>query len=147
MGLAFNEEKITKLSSEIFDALARLKELSDLPQEKFLKDPFMIAGAKYFLIVAIEAAIDLCNHIISKNKLRAPEDYADTFRVMGEIGFFNEELLEKLVKMAKFRNRLVHIYWEVDDKVIYEILKDNFRDIEEFLEAFMKALREEVRDS
>jgi len=145
--LEFNEDKITKLSSEIFNALTRLKGLSDLPQEKFLKDPYMIAGAKYFLIVAIEAAIDLCNHIISKNKLRAPEDYADTFRVMGEIGFFNEELLEKLVKMAKFRNRLVHIYWEIDDEVIYEVLQDDIRDIEEFVEAFMKALREDGRDS
>lgn len=48
---------------------------------------------------------------------------------MGEIGFFNEELLEKLVKMAKFRNRLVHIYWEIDDEVIYEVLQDDITGI------------------
>jgi len=31
-------EKITKLSSEVFDALARLRELSDLPKDDFLTD-------------------------------------------------------------------------------------------------------------
>lgn len=141
MGLKFNEDKITKLSSEIFNALARLRALSDLSKDRFLADPYLVAGAKYFLIVAIEAAVDMCNHIISKNKLRVAEDYADTFRVMGEAGFFEKDLTERLVEMAKFRNRLVHIYWEVDDEVIFEILHDDIRDIEAFVEAFLKRLR------
>ena len=51
----------------------------------------------------------MCNHVISKNKLRVPENYADTFKVMGEAGVFSKELVAKLAEMAKFRNRLVHI--------------------------------------
>jgi len=43
------------------------------------------------LIVAIEGAVDLSNHIISKNGFRTPEDYADTFRVMEEKGVFDAE--------------------------------------------------------
>ena len=138
----FDEEKITKLSSEIFNALAKLRELADLSEEEFINNPHMVASAKYFLIVAIEAAIDLCDHVISRNKFRVPDDYADTFRVMEETGFLSKEFVERLVDMAKFRNRLVHIYWEVDSEVIYEILRDDIRDIELFVEAFMNVLRE-----
>ncbi len=140
MALKFDKDKITKLSSEIFGALTRLKKLSELSKEDFLIDPHLVASAKYFLIVAIEACLDMCYHVISKNKFRVPEDYADTFRVMREVGLFSEEFVEKLVEMAKFRNRLVHIYWDVDDEVVYEVLQEDIQDIEEFIGKFMKAL-------
>jgi len=76
----------------------------------------------------------------TRNRLRMPEDYSDTFRVMGEIGVFSKGFVEKLMEMAKFRNRLVHIYWEVDNEVIYEILQEDIQDIKEFVAAFMKFL-------
>ncbi len=46
-------------------------------------------------------------HLISKNKLRLPESYSDTFRVMAEEKILPVELAEeKLAAMARFRNRL-----------------------------------------
>lgn len=137
MELKFDKDKITRLSSEIFVALDRLKQVSALPKEDFLADIYKIAATKYFLIISIEAAIDMCNHVISRNRLRAPEDYADTFKVMGEVGAFEKEFIEKLSKMAKFRNRLVHIYWEVDDELVYSILGEHIEDMERFTETIM----------
>jgi len=136
----FDKDKITKLSSEIFNAMDKLKELSMMSEKEFLSDPYKIASAKYFLIVSIEAAIDMCNHLISRNRLRVPYDYADTFRVMGEVGVFSEDYVEKLTMMAKFRNRLVHIYWEVDDKAIFDILREDIQNIYDFVDKFMSYL-------
>jgi len=34
--------------------------------------------------------------------------------------------------MAKFRNRLVHLYGEIDDKYVYEFLKTDVEDIRKF---------------
>ncbi len=99
------------------------------------------ASAKYFLIVSIEAAIEMCNHLISRNRFRIPESYADTFNVMADVGIISNDLTKKLIEMAKFRNRLVHIYWEVDDEVIYDIIKENIHDIEEFMDEFMDFLK------
>ena len=140
--MKFDEDKIRKLSSELFIALDRLREISELHEKDFLSDPHKIASAKYYLIVSIEAAIDMCNHVISRNRLRTPEDYADTFKVMGEVGAFPKEFIEKLIEMAKFRNRLVHIYWEVDDAVVYEILREDIDDIEEFMHNFAEFLKQ-----
>jgi uncharacterized protein YutE (UPF0331/DUF86 family) len=53
--------------------------------------------------------------IIARNGLRTPEDYADTFRVMEEKGAFDSEFTSALTQMSRFRNRLVHIYWDMDD--------------------------------
>jgi len=134
LGLKFDKDKIIKLSSEISNSLLRLHELSELEKKVFISDPHKIASAKYFLIVAIEGAIDMCNHLISMNKLRAPDDYADTFRVLGDLGMFSEDFAKKLEDMARFRNRLVHIYWQVDDDLIYSIIVEDINDIEEFIE-------------
>lgn len=38
--------------------------------------------------------------------------------------------------MARFRNRLVHIYWEVDDELIYSFINEDISDIEEFIKDF-----------
>ncbi|MHC4216533.1 MAG: type VII toxin-antitoxin system HepT family RNase toxin, partial [Planctomycetota bacterium] len=92
-----------------------------------------IASAKYHFIVVIESSIDMCNHIISRNGYRVPEDYGDTFRVMREEGAFDTEFSEELVKMEKFRNRLVHLYWEIDDTRIYKILEGNLGDLNKFI--------------
>lgn len=131
--MEFNRDKVRKITSEILLSLERLEDLRSLPQDVFLSDPHKIGSAKYSFIVAIEGIIDICNHIIAKNGFRTPEDYADTFRVMAERGAFNEEFTNILIQMARFRNRLVHIYWEVDDNELYRIVQTRLQDIREFL--------------
>ncbi len=129
--------------SEAENALDALYDLSHLPREEFLKNRHYVSSAKYNLLVAIEACIDIAYHLISKNKMRLPKDYADSFRVLNEKGIISDDLTHRLVLMARFRNRLVHIYWEVDDEFVYEILRKNLSDIEEFMNSISKALRRE----
>ena len=104
----FNPDKITRLVSEMRKAINRLKSLGTLDKESFLNDPDKIGSAKYNFVVAIESSIDISNHIISQNSYRAPEDYADTFQVLGEQGVFDKDFLKALKDMARFCNRLIH---------------------------------------
>ena len=134
--MEFNSDKVRKITSEILIAVERLEELQRLPREQFLSDPHRLGSAKYSFIVAIEGIIDLCNHVIAKNAFRTPEDYADTFKVMAERGAFDERFTATLTQMARFRNRIVHIYWEVDDDELYRILQSDLGDIREFLKRF-----------
>jgi uncharacterized protein YutE (UPF0331/DUF86 family) len=137
----FNPDKITRLVSEMRKAINRLKSLATLDKKSLLDDPDKIGSAKYHFVVAIESSIDICNHIISQNGYRAPEDYADTFEVLGEEGVFETEFLKVLKDMARFRNRLTHLYWEVDDGQVYEILQSRLIDFKTFLDriaAFLK---------
>jgi uncharacterized protein YutE (UPF0331/DUF86 family) len=127
---------VRKITSEVLSALQRLEDLRKLSEEEFAADPHKVASAKYNLIVAIEGAVDLSNHIISKNGFRTPEDYADTFRVMEEKGVFDAEFTNSLIQMARFRNRLGHIYWDIDDAEIYRIIQTRLQDIKQFLKKF-----------
>lgn len=129
----FSPERIRKIVSSMRVAVRQLSDLSGLEEKNFLDDSHKIASAKYNFIIAIEAAIDMGNHIISQNGFRAPEDYADTFSVLGEYGVVSDEFAKELRKMARFRDRLVHIYWEVDDKQVYNIMRANLGDFKTFL--------------
>ena len=127
--------------SEALNALQSLKELSELPEEEFLSNKHYVASAKYNLLVAIESCIDIAYHLISKNRLRIPNDYGDTFRVLMEAGLLDEGLMKRLVMMARFRNRLVHIYWDIDEEMIHKIIREDVGGIEEFLERIKTLLR------
>ena len=131
----FNPDKVSLLVSEMRKAVGQLKSLGAIGKEAFTRDPDKIGSAKYHFIIAIEAAIDICNHIISRNGYRAPDDYADTFQVLADEGAFDRTFTRELREMAKFRNRLTHLYWEVDDGQVYDILRERLDDFKEFLDS------------
>lgn len=137
----YDEEKVTALSSNLVQACERLHELGGMQKEVVIGNPHLIASAKYHLIVGIEAAIDLANHLIAKNRWRAPEDYADTFRIMEEHNVVDAGFSARLQRMARFRNRLIHIYWDIDDETVYNLLQEDVCDIEEFLTRYLRVLR------
>ncbi len=138
--LQFDQDKITRLVSELKSSVQRLKALSDLSQKDFTEDPDKIGSAKYHFIVAIESCIDICNHLIARNGYRVPEDYGDTFTVLAEQGIIEKEFSIELRNMAKFRNRLVHLYWEVDNMMLHEILRTRLDDFKIFLDSLSKGL-------
>jgi uncharacterized protein YutE (UPF0331/DUF86 family) len=134
--LKYNRDKVVKIVAEISSALERLEDIGKLSFPEFVKDPHKIGSAKYQFIVAIEGMIDLCNHVIAQNAYKAPEDYADAFRILAERGAFDEQFTDTLILMSRFRNRLVHIYWEVDDAELYRIIQENLNDVRIFLNRF-----------
>jgi len=134
--LELNPDKVRKITSEILTSLERLEELKRLHKDAFLSDPHKISSAKYNFIAAIEGIVDLCNHLIAKNAFRTPEDYADTFKVLAEKGAFDRDFTGTLVQMARFRNRLVHIYWEVNSDELHHILTTRLDDVRRFLKQY-----------
>ncbi len=125
-------EKITYKFSQLDEFLGILKGMQHTPLDVFLKDKILIGSAKYYLQVSIECCLDVANHIIASEHLRAPEDYADTFKVLEENGIVEQEEGIKLRQMAKFRNRLVHLYGDIDDAYVHDFMLNRLQDILNF---------------
>ena len=136
----FNIDRIRQLIGEINASLHKLSRYASLSEKEFLADPDKVDSSKYNLIVAIEGAIDICNHIVARAGGRAPNDHADCFAVLGELNILSPNFVERLKEMAKFRNLLVHLYWKVDNKEIYKILKKDIQDIKEYIKRVNKFL-------
>ncbi len=125
-------EKVVHKFQQLDEYLKILEKISKTPKETFLIDKILIGSAKYYLQVSIECCLDVANHIIASEKLRAPRDYPDSFLVIQEERLISSELGDKLRQMAKFRNRLVHLYGEIDNTNVYEYIKGDLKDIKEF---------------
>jgi len=144
MGNRINIERIKQLVGEIKEALHILREYVPKGKEEILKNPTILGSAKYYLIVAIQGCIDICNHLVAKKGGRSPEDYADCFKLMADLGILEKDLSGRLAQMAKFRNLLIHLYWRVDDERVYKILTESLDDIDQFLVAVKKFLQKEM---
>jgi len=138
----FNIDRIRQIVGEINFAFSKLEAMGKLDEEDFLKNHEKIDSAKYNLIVVIEGAIDICNHIVAKAGGRAPNDYADCFAILGELGVLTDEFVEKLKRMAKFRNLLVHLYWQVDSRKVFSILREDIFDIKKYLQRIEEFIEE-----
>lgn len=126
-------ERIEKLVGSMRESVRILYEIKDMSESEFKKDVHKQSSAKYNFIVAIKAAIDIANHLISKRGFRAPEDYADTFRVLADAKVIEAKFASELEKMARFRNRLVHLYWDVDISEVWKILQSRLEDFEKYI--------------
>ncbi len=124
--------RIRDLLGNMSDAQRRLRELGQLSETEFLNDYRNTESAKYLLIVATEAAIDLCNHIVARRGGRAPQDYADCFAILAEMNVIDSHLANCLKRMARFRNLIVHLYWRVDNRRVYQIIHDDLGDLDAF---------------
>jgi len=113
--------------------LEKLRNLAAIPQEQFLQDFTKVESAKHLLQVSIESCLDIAHHIVADEGYRTPADYYDTFVVLNEKDILPEGFLPTLRQMVSFRNRVVHLYWDIDDATVYRILQENLNDFETYI--------------
>jgi len=128
-----DSDRLAEILGRLRGYLEQMRILAALPRDAFLQDFSRVAGAKYLLQIAIECCLDIAHHIVAEEGYRPPADYYDTFRILWENGIVPEAFLPTLRKMVGFRNRLVHLYWEVDDATVYRILQENLGDFETYI--------------
>ena len=117
-----------------------LAELSQISLKDFKQNRERQYAVLHALQLAIEASIEIGTHICSADDLGIPASYAETFDLLEQGRVINCSLADKLRLMARFRNRIVHFYWELDLEEVYRILNENLPDFELYLVAIEQYL-------
>lgn len=138
--MEIDKEKIKQRFSEIDESLKEIKRLVSLDKKEFYYKKENMAAVKYYLLQAIEAVGGICVHIAAKKLNKGVSAFGECFEILGKEGCLDEELVSKLRKMVKFRNRLIHRYWEIDDEKILEYTKTDLNDFNEFIKAIDKLI-------
>ena len=115
--------------------LRNLETLKLMDRQDFLASFQAIDAAKYNLQVCIEALIDVSNHVVARERWGIPSTSAESIKLLIKHGVLSKDNELSLVQMVKFRNRIVHLYQEVDDSEIYRILQENLDEIKGFIQA------------
>lgn len=136
------------LINRLSEIEADLKELSQFQKLSLLefKKGYNYAAAEHFLRRALEAAFDLSGHIISRLPLRPgerPEGYKAIAQSLGRYKIVPQSFAEgSLSQMAGYRNRMTHFYQEITKEELYQIIKEDLKDLENFC-SYIKKLIED----
>jgi len=133
MIMEFDRKTIQTKIEFIEDNLIKLEQLSPMSFDEFMADFRNLDSALHRLQTAIEAMIDICAHFVGRLRLGAPSESADLIRALEKAGLLSKEHADKYVNMVKFRNLVVHLYAEVDDRQVYDILQNNLDDFRTFI--------------
>jgi uncharacterized protein YutE (UPF0331/DUF86 family) len=65
--------------------------------------------------------------------LAAVEVYWVWWEIKMDDGILPGTFMPTLRQMVSFRNRVVHLYWDVDDATVYRILREKLVDFDEYV--------------
>jgi uncharacterized protein YutE (UPF0331/DUF86 family) len=127
-------EKVKQKLVFIEQNLVKLERLRGLSREEFMNDFRNVDSAKYLIQVCIEAMLDIANHISARNRWGNPQTNREYFKILADKNIIDPKNIDTYFAMAKFRNRIVHMYYDIDDEMIYRILAENTDDIRKFID-------------
>ena len=93
------------------------------------------------LQISIECIIDICSLIVTGLRLGLPGEEDDLFEKLEAAGIIPSSMKETLRMMKGFRNILVHEYSRVNDKIVYEALRNRLDDFKIFKQLILRDLR------
>ncbi len=82
---------------ECVGLLKKIAQISD--EQSFLKDPFLTGSAERYLQVAIQAVLDICNHIVADLGLEAPSEYRQVPDILAKHKLLPARLSKRLASM------------------------------------------------
>lgn len=119
------------------------KRYQSIPLEELKADRDKQNMVLHAMLVAIQATIDIANHLIAERSLSKPSTYPEGFQILSREGIIPAELANSLSDLAGFRNVLVHVYWGLNLDEVHGMLASELEVIEEF----RKKAVEEVKKS
>lgn len=131
---------ILRKLTELDEYLKQMGEFSSVTLEEYSRDWKVQRIVERTLQMMIETCADIANHIISDRGYRTPDNYGDTFRVLHENGVLKNNLFEIMLKMARFRNIVVHQYDKVDEAIVIGIMRNNLNNFTAYRDAILKIL-------
>lgn len=99
---------------------------SELPfEEDFFKQDAIAINIQR----ASELCIDLANHVVKLKRLGIPKGSKESFALLAQAGIIPRKLLKQLEGMVGFRNTLVHVYQELETRIMKDVIEHHLDDL------------------
>jgi uncharacterized protein YutE (UPF0331/DUF86 family) len=133
-------EVVRDRESRIRTYVSDLRAFAGISESAFLTNRERQYAVLHALQLAIEATVEIATHICAADALGTPSSYADAFDLIERAGIVDAQLAEDLRRMARFRNRIVHFYGQIDLPLVYRLLQERLDDFDRYLVAVERYL-------
>lgn len=132
-----DKEILLSKADKVHRHAKRVKEKRPASMQEFLSALDLQDIILFNLQMAIQNCIDMASHVISDEGLGVPGSTNEMFYLLQENGYIPQDLTEKMVAAAGFRNLVVHEYSKLDLEEVYKIARDHIDDLPEFVKALL----------
>ena len=136
---AFDEDVVLAKVSNVRKTVVAIR-LVNGPDHARVDDWIRFDATVLNLQRAVEALLDLANHLISANGWELPRDGRHAFSILAEKGLLPASDVGLARAMVGFRNIAVHDYAALDPEVVHGIVRDRLGDLEGLAEGLLARL-------
>lgn len=129
------------------DRLARIRQyvgdlraMADLSEAAFLQNRERQYAVLHALQLAIEASVKIATHICAADALGVPSSYAEAFDLLERAVIVVDSPLAGGLRRIAFRNRIEHLYGQVDLRLVYRLLHERLDDFDRYAVAVERHL-------
>ncbi len=138
-------ERVARLSAEIIQRLEKLSVYTRLELMDFQADERTVLAAKMLLVEAVEGAAALCNHIMARVFREAPGGFILCFDALAARLGWEESFRQRLRRVARFRNELIHEYREITPEQVYRVAREEAHVLAEMVRRLREWLQTQER--
>lgn len=117
-----------------------LQAYAKMPKSVFVEDFTVSGAALHYMVESIEIIVDIGMHILSEDFNEQANSYIDAILQLGQKKIVPKKFADDNQTMARFRNRIIHVYGDVDLRLVYDFLKDSPKIFKKFAVYYLKYL-------
>jgi uncharacterized protein YutE (UPF0331/DUF86 family) len=117
-----------------------LEKLARIPQgsnAEFESDFRNVEATLHLIQTSIQSLIDIGSTLCARLGLETPRSNHEILQRLEADGRLPEGSADRFAAILGFRNRIVHLYDRVDQRVVYRILTENRADLRDLLELLL----------
>lgn len=128
-----NLDLLKNKMEEIQNYLKELEPILNYESREIIEDNLKIRSVERLFQLIVDTAIDINTHIINFSNFSAPEDYQNTFIILGENKVLPMDFAITIAPSVGLRNLIVHKYGRVDVKKMIDNIKSEISQYLEYL--------------
>lgn len=119
-GLELITDKLIKMK----EYLNQLKKIAPDTYQDYLKDLVSKYAVERLIQLIVDLALDINNIILAYLQKPPASDYFNSFIDLAECRVLNESFAVKIAPSTGLRNRLVHEYETINDRIVFESISE-----------------------
>ena len=137
------DDVLINKAATIERCVARAREEYQADPDSFAQNQTRQDAAILNIQRACEAALDMGQHLIRREKLGIPQSSRDVFTLLANGDWIDPELADVLKRMVGFRNIAVHDYQQLQLPITVSIIT---RHLDDFLDYSKRILLQDAKD-
>ncbi|MDR3412549.1 MAG: DUF86 domain-containing protein [Formivibrio sp.] len=136
--MSMHDDVLVNKAASIERCVARAREEYNKDPSTFASDFTRQDAAILNIQRACEAALDMAQHLIRRERLGVPQSASDTFELLARAAWIDSMLVKSLRSMVGFRNIVVHEYQKLHIPIAVAVITVHLEDCMKFSSMLLK---------